>query len=198
MSTFKLGITGSIGMGKTQTAEFFRQEGVPVWDADKTVHELYKNGEKGYNAIKAISSSLVNEYEVDRKKLLNYVTENKKILSLVEKQIHPLLKENQKLFIESKTHHKILVFDIPLLFEKNNYWWLDATLVVRANEKEQRKRVLERRKMSMKQFNYVNSKQISTDEKCKLADFIVDTDKGFSHAKIQVKEIIEIIKGKIL
>ena len=115
MLPFKLGITGSIGMGKTQTAKFFFQEGIPVWDADKTVHKLYKKGEDGYNAIKSFSNLYVNTYEVDRKKILKESLKQKDLLSKIESKIHPLLKKNRNPQLNVRRFFKWGVFKHPLL-----------------------------------------------------------------------------------
>ena len=104
MLPFKLGITGSIGMGKTQTAKLFFQEGIPVWDADKAVHKLYKKGEDGYNAIKNFSSLYVNTYEVDRKKILEESLNQMDLLSKIESKIHPLVKKNRNYLKNSSLH----------------------------------------------------------------------------------------------
>ncbi len=193
MQPFKLGITGCIGMGKTQTAQFFKNEGIPVWDADETVHQLYRKGEEGYSAIKDISNSYVNKTEVNRKKILEAIDQNKDLLLKIEEKIHPIVKKKRDGFIRKLNHHSILVFDIPLLFETGEYEWLDGILVVKTNPREQQRRVLERGKMTIEQFNEFNSKQIDIEEKCKLADFVIETDLGFNHAQSEVKRIIELI-----
>ena len=196
MLPFKLGITGSIGMGKTQTAKFFSQEGIPVWDADKTVHKLYKKGEDGYDAIKNLSKLYVNNYEVDRKKILEASIKQKDLLSKIESKIHPLLKKNRNEFIEKNKSHPIITFDIPLLFENGESGWFDGVLVVKTNPIEQERRVLKRGTMTKEQFQKINSKQINIEKKCQLADFIVETDLGLRHVKTEVKKIIQIILEK--
>ncbi len=196
MLPFKLGITGSIGMGKTQTAKFFFQKGIPVWDADKAVHKLYKKGEDGYDAIKEFSNRYVNTHEVDRKKILEESLKQKDLLSKIESKIHPLLKKNRNEFIDQHKHHPIIIFDIPLLFESSEREWLDGVLVVKTNPIEQERRVLERGTMTKEQFQKINSKQINIDEKCQLADFIIETDLGLRHVKTEVKKIIQIILKK--
>ena len=196
MLPFKLGITGSIGMGKTQTAKFFFQEGIPVWDADKTVHKLYKKGEDGYDAIKKFSNLYVNTYEVDRKKILKESLKQKDLLSKIESKIHPLLKKNRNEFIDKNKHHPIITFDIPLLFETGERGWLDGVLVVKTNPIEQERRVLKRGTMTKEQFQKINSKQINIEEKCQLADFIIETDLGLRHVKTEVKKIIQTILKK--
>ena len=196
MLPFKLGITGSIGMGKTQTAKFFSQEGIPVWDADKTVHKLYKKGEDGYDAIKNLSKLYVNNYEVDRKKILEASIKQKDLLSKIESKIHPLVKKNRNEFIEKNKSHPIITFDIPLLFETSELGWLDGVLVVKTSPIEQERRVLKRGTMTKEQFQEINSKQINIEEKCQLADFIIETDLGLRHVKTEVKKIIQIILKK--
>ena len=196
MAPYKLGITGSIAMGKTQTATFFKEKGVPVWDADKTVHKLYQKDRMGYKAIKEISETLVNDNEVDRSEILNRIKKDKKLLGKIEMRIHPLLKDERHKFIKSNKQKPLLVFDIPLLFETHIEKWFDGVLVVKANDEEQERRVLNRGIMSRDQFLQLKSKQMPIKTKCRLATFIIDTDIGMSHAKKEVSKIIEFIKGQ--
>ncbi len=196
MGPFKLGITGSIGMGKTQTASFFKDEGIPVWDADKTVHSLYKKGEEGYNEIKKLSESYVNKKEVDTKKILEDMSVKQNLLQELEGKIHPIVKRKRLDFIEEHSDYPILSFDIPLLFESGDVDWLDSVLVVKASIKEQERRVLKRGRMTREQFRKFNSKQIDIEEKCRLANFIIDTDLGLDHARGEVRKIIETILCK--
>ena len=195
MLPFKLGITGSIGMGKSQTANFFADEGFPVWDADKTVHNIYKRGQEGYDTIKKLSKSYVNNHEVDRKKILESASKKKDLLSEIEVKIHPILKKKRNEFIMKQADKPILIFDIPLLFETGEYDWFDGILVVKTNPREQERRVLKRGSMTKEQFQKINSKQMNIDEKCRLADFIIETDLGFRHVKKEVKKIIQFILG---
>ena len=148
MFPYKLGITGSIAMGKTHTAKLFKSNGVPVWDADETVHTLYQRGHKGYIAIRKISEKLVNEIEVDRKEILNRIKTDKGLLERIEMKIHPLLRKERYKFIKKMQNNTLLVFDIPLLFETKSEEWLDGVLVVMASDKEQERRVLKRGTMS--------------------------------------------------
>ena len=196
MLPFKLGITGSIGMGKSQTANFFADEGFPVWDADKTVHNIYKRGQEGYDTIKKLSKSYVNNHEVDRKKILESASKKKDLLSEIEVKIHPILKKKRNEFIMKQADKPILIFDIPLLFETGEYDWFDGILVVKTNPREQERRVLKRGSMTKEQFQKINAKQINIEEKCQLADFIIETDLGLRHVKTEVKKIIQIILKK--
>ena len=196
MGPVKIGITGSIGMGKTKTASFFLEKGIPVWDADKSVNQLYKRGESGYKAIKKISQSFVNNHQVDRPKLLKEISTNSDLLKQIESKIHPLVKKSRFDFIENNKMAPILVFDIPLLFESSDYKWLDKIIVVTVNVKEQEARVLKRGKMTREQFLELNSKQMPIEEKIKLADYVIQTDFGLLQAKRQVNEIINRVLQK--
>ena len=196
MEPFKLGITGSIGMGKTKTASFFTDEGIPVWDADKTVHNLYQSGEEGYNQIKKLSEAYVNDKEVDRKKILENISIKENLLQEIERKVHPIVRSNRRVFIEKHNDQPILVFDIPLLFESGDVNWLDGILVVKANIKEQERRVLRRGKMTREQFRQVNSRQMDIEEKCRLANFVIDTDLGLDHARDQVRTVIKTLLAK--
>ena len=190
MGSVKIGITGSIGMGKTKTASFFLEKGIPVWDADKSVSQLYKRGESGYEAIKKISRSFVNKDQVDKPKLLKEISANNDLLMQIESKIHPLVKKSRFDFIQNNKTAPILVFDIPLLFESSDYKWLDKIIVVTVNVKEQESRVLKRGKMTQKQFFEFNSKQMPIEEKIKLADYVIQTDFGLLQAKEEVNKII--------
>ena len=196
MGSVKIGITGSIGMGKTKTASFFLEKGIPVWDADKSVNELYKRGESGYKAIKKISQSFVNNDQVDKAKLLKEISADSNLLMQIESKIHPLVKKSRFDFIENNKMAPILVFDIPLLFESSDYKWLDKIIVVTVNVKEQEARVLKRGKMTRKQFFELNSKQMPIEEKIKLADYVIQTDFGLLQAKRQVNKIINRVLHK--
>ena len=196
MAPYKLGITGSIAMGKTQTAMLFKAHGVPVWDADEAVHNLYKKGREGYILIRNISKNFVNEREVDRKAILKQLKKDDGLLKKIEMQIHPLLRKERCNFVELMQNKLLIVFDIPLLFETESEKWLDGVLVVKTSDEEQERRVLKRGTMSKEQFIQIKSKQMPIDVKCSLATFIIDTEFGIPHVKQEVSKIIDFIKGK--
>lgn len=174
---FFLGLTGSIGMGKSTTAQMFRDEGIPVWDADAAVHALYAKGGAGVAAIAALEPEAINEGQVDRGFLRNWILRDTKALKKIENAIHPLVLADREAFLESvqKNGQAIAVLDIPLLFETGADKWLDAVLVVTAPEALQRERVLARESMTEKQFEAMLAKQMPDQEKRAKADFVIET-----------------------
>ena len=118
------------------------------------------------------------------------------MLSQIESKIHPLLKKSRNQFIDKNKHHPIITFDIPLLFETSERSWLDGVLVVKTNPIEQERRVLKRGTMTKEQFQKINSMQINIEEKCQLANFIIESDLGLRHVKTEVKKIIQTILKK--
>jgi len=136
---FLLALTGSIGMGKSTTAKIFANEGIPVWDADAAVHRLYAKGGAGVEAVRHVCPEAVRGGEVDRAALRSWVMQQPDGLSRLEEIIHPLVAADREEFIRNSTA-PILVFDIPLLFEKGSEGEFDAVAVVSAPEVEQRRR----------------------------------------------------------
>lgn len=188
--SYVLGLTGSIGMGKSTTAGFFRDAGVPVWDADAVVHNLYEKGGAGVKAIGAIVESAIKDNMVDRNALRAAVLSDSKLLKKIEAVIHPLVSENRQMFLENHSTG-LVVCDIPLLFETGAEEWLDGVLVVSAGAEIQRKRVLERPGMRVEVFESILAKQTPDAEKRKRADFIIDTGKGLDHAREEVLSLIK-------
>lgn len=192
---FILGLTGSIGMGKSTTAGFFREIGIPVWDADVAVHELYKPGAKGTEALKAICPEAVTGHGVDRKILKETITENSDVLTLIEAAIHPLVAENRAGFLARAADEKkdIVVCDIPLLFETGADKWCDAVLVVSAPESIQAQRVLDRLGMTKETLDILLSKQMPDADKKKRADFVFETN-TLDAVRDAVNELIRTIR----
>lgn len=187
----KVGLTGSIGMGKSTTAEFFRKLGCSVFDSDKVVHELY-SGRAAPRIEDAFPGTVVDGV-VDRKKLLARVVGNSKNMSILERIIHPLVREETQKFFEDskKCGAKIALVDIPLLFETGAENQFDRVVVVTADERHQRDRVLSREGMTREVFQDILSRQLPDADKRKKADFLVDTGRGLEAAEAQVKAIIE-------
>lgn len=173
MKTFRLGLTGSIGMGKSSTAAIFAAEGIPVWDADAAVHRLYQNG-LGAEALRADFPEAVDGPLVSRETLKYLLTRNPNLMSKLEAAIHPLVGQDRDGFIAS-CRSDILVLDIPLLFEKSGDTLCDAVLLVTAPTELQRKRVLSRPNMTEKQLEFILSRQMPDKEKRSRADHIVET-----------------------
>ncbi len=189
----KLGLTGSIGMGKSTTAQFFKDFGVPVWDADAEVHKLYAQGGAAVASIAALAPAAVQAGAVDRSLLKAEIAKNPQLLGQIEATLGPLLARSRQDFL---TNHKnpLLLFDIPLLFETDAESWLDYVLVVTAPESVQRARVLARGTMDEALFATILARQMPDAEKRALADFVFDTSSGFDHTQAEVKALIETLE----
>ena len=185
-------------MGKTTVSNMFRDLGVQVWCADNEVNELYKvNG----SATKILSNefpSIVTKSGVDKKKLRTLIHKDNAILKKVERIVHPLLEHSKVDFIRSNKDLPLIIFDIPLLFEKEQERNFDAVLVVTASELTQKKRVLSRRNIKEKDFQLIKRNQMNEQEKIKRADFLINTDKSLQETKQDVLEIYQKIKGSLI
>jgi dephospho-CoA kinase len=190
---FILGLTGSIGMGKSATAKMFAEEGVPVHDADAAVHRLYEGPAAA--AIEAAFPGATVNGKVDREKLGRQVLGNGVALKKLESIVHPLVLADREQFLAEakKGGAKVAVLDIPLLFETGGNAGVDAVVVVDAPAAVQRARVLERPGMTVEKFENLLAKQIPAEEKRARADFVVDSSKGFDAAREQVREILKTI-----
>lgn len=193
-----LALTGSIGMGKSTTAMMFAEEGVPVWDADSVVHELYGAGQPGSAAIAAIAPDAVGPAGVDRAKLRAAIIEDGAILKRVEAVIHPLVGKDRASFLDRArvAGHALVVVDIPLLFEGGGERNVDGVVVVTAPAAVQRERVLSRPNMTGEAFEAILSKQVPDAVKRQKADHLIDTSFGMDHARHRVREIIADVTGK--
>ena len=190
---FILGLTGSLGMGKSTTARFFAEEDVPVHDADAVVHRLY-DGEAA-PAIEAAFPGTTAGGKVDRDKLAARVLGDGAALKRLEAIVHPLVQEaERRLLAEAETRgEKVVVLDIPLLFETGGEKRVDAVVVVSAPPDVQRARVLERPGMTADKLDAILAKQMPDDEKRRRADFVVDTSRGFEAARADVRAILDAI-----
>ncbi|QBF29600.1 dephospho-CoA kinase [Thalassococcus sp. S3] len=191
---FKLGLTGSIGMGKSTTARLFKEEGCDIWDADAAVHRLYAKGGRAVAAMSAAFPEAVVEGSVSRERLKTLLSRDPAALTRIEKIVHPLVAEDRAEFL-AQSVADIVVFDIPLLFEKGGEKHLDAVACVSVGPEIQRKRVLERGTMTEDQFRHILSKQMPDAEKRAKADFVIITD-TLEHARAQVHTIVEQIKDR--
>ena len=190
----KIGITGSIGMGKSTVSSIFRNNNIKVWDADFEVHKLYKNGKDGYNSIISIYPELKDKVEINRKKLSNLLREKKIDLKLIEEIIHPLLIRSREEFIKKNKKDKFLIFDIPLLYETKAYIWLDYVINVFCSKKNQIERLKQRENFDIKKINYLISKQISVNQKNKKADYVINTDQDLKQVERQVINFIKTMR----
>ena len=190
----KIGITGSIGMGKSTVSSIFRNNNIKVWDADFEVHNLYKKGEEGYNSIISIYPELQDKEEINRKKVSYLLREKKIDLKLIEEIIHPLLIKSREKFIKKNEREKILIFDIPLLYETNAQIWLDYVITVFCSKKNQIERLKKRDDFDTRKINYLLSKQIPVNKKNKKADFVINTDQNMQQVEKQVVNIIKTMR----
>jgi dephospho-CoA kinase len=187
---FVLGLTGSLGMGKSTTTKFFAEEGVPVHDADAAVHRLY-DGEAA-PLIETAFPGTTTGGKVDRDKLAQRVLNDTAAIEKLEAIVHPLVRAAEKRFL-SEAERKgaaVAVLDIPLLFETGGDKRCDAVVVVSAPADMQRTRVFERPGMNEQKFAAILAKQMPDGEKRSRADFVVDTSKGFDAAHAQVRDIL--------
>jgi dephospho-CoA kinase len=190
---YRLGLTGSIGMGKSTTAKMFAAEGCAVWDADAAVHRLYGVGGLAVAPMKAAFPRAVIDGAVSREVLKEIIGADVKALAEIEKIVHPLVAADRAQFAETAASD-ILVFDIPLLFEKGSEHMMDAVVVVTVDETTQRARVLERGTMTEAQFEAIRAKQIPDVEKRARADYVITTD-TLAGAEAQVKAIVKEIRA---
>jgi dephospho-CoA kinase len=197
-----VGLTGSIGMGKTETAKMFARHGVPVCDSDATVHALYDKGGSAVGPVGAAFPGVVVDGRVDREKLSREVVGKPEALRKLETIVHPLVAMTQRDFLDKAqaSGAKMVVLDIPLLFETGGEARVDVIVVVSAPADVQRKRVLERPGMTAEKLDAILLKQTPDETKRARADFVVDTSLGLAHAEAQVVAIIDALKhrrGKI-
>ena len=197
-SSFILGLTGSIAMGKTTVSNMFRKLGVPVWCADNEVKNLYKKSGEATKKIFKKYPGVVTEEGIDKTKLKNLIHRENKILREIEEIVHPLLEDSKINFLESNKHLSLVIFDIPLLFENDLAEFFDAVLVVTASSSTQRNRVLSRQNMTDRDFQLIKKNQISEKEKIKRADFLINTDKSLTETKKEVVQLQKQITGMLL
>lgn len=186
-----LGLTGSIGMGKSTTARMFAEAGVPVHDSDAAVHRLY--GGEAAAQVEALFPGTTVNGSVDRERLAKVVVDDPRALRKLERLIHPLVRQDADRFVE--THRQkgtpLVVLDIPLLFETGGTDRVDRILVVTAPYEIQRERVLARPEMTEEKFKKILAQQVPDADKRKRADFLIDTSLGMEAAREAVHRIID-------
>ncbi|WP_300549557.1 dephospho-CoA kinase [Roseovarius sp.] len=193
--TFKLGLTGSIGMGKSTTAQMFVEEGCALWDADAAVHRLYAAGGAAVGPIAAVFPDAIEEGAVSRRRLKEIISNDQGALQVLEMIVHPLVARDRQEFIDNCTA-EICVFDIPLLYETGNDRMMDAVACVTISPELQRERVLSRGTMTLAQFEAIRDKQLPDAIKRERANYVIETD-TLEHAREQVQSVLADIRKKI-
>jgi dephospho-CoA kinase len=190
---FILGLTGSIGMGKSTTAGFFREAGVPLHDSDAVVHRLY-DGE-AVAAVEAAFPGVAVDGRIDRTRLSGKLVGNPDAIKRLESIVHPLVRAVTQRFIEEQAARgaRVIVLDIPLLFETGGEKNVDAVVVVSAPAGVQRERVLRRAGMTAERLDALLARQMSDAEKRARAHFVVDSSRSFDSARAQVHGILRAI-----
>lgn len=188
-----IGLTGSIGMGKTETTKIFANLGIPVFDSDAAVHRLLGQGGAAVDAVEASFPDVKKGKKIDRELLGQIVFGDDKALTKLEKILHPLVSEKRKEFIR-KQKGDIVLSDIPLLFEKGYEDEFDYIIVVSAPHDVQKQRVLSRPNMTEDRLNDILAKQLPDNLKRAKADFIIQTDRGLDYARHQVEDILKQIR----
>lgn len=186
-----LGLTGSIGMGKSTTAKLFIEAGVPVYDADATVHQLYEG--EAVAAIEAAFPGTTVNGKVDRTLLSPKVVHDAEAMKRLESIVHPMLRAHHQKFLDDaeRSGAPVAVVDIPLLYETGGENRVDAVLVVTTAPETQRERILARDGMTPEKLDAILTRQVPDAEKRKRADFVVDTSHGLEPVRTQIREILE-------
>jgi dephospho-CoA kinase len=190
-----LGLTGSIGMGKSTTAKLFAEAGVPVYDADASVHRLYEG--EAAPAIEAAFPGTTSDGKVDRKKLSARVVHDQAAIKQLEQIVHPMLGASRKKFFDDAelSGAPVVVVDVPLLFETGGEKRVDAVVVVTTSPENQRERIMARGAMTQEALDSILARQMPDAEKRQRADFVVDTSHGLDPVRAQIKDILaEVVK----
>jgi dephospho-CoA kinase len=186
-----LGLTGSIGMGKSTTAKLFAEAGVPVYDADATVHQLYEG--EAAPAIEAAFPGTTAGGKVDRQKLSARVVHDPAAMKQLEQIVHPMLGASRQKFFEEaeRAGAPVTVVDVPLLYETGGEKRVDAVVVVTTSPENQRARIMARGTMTSEALDSILARQLPDAEKRKRADFVVDTSHGLDPVRAQIRDILQ-------
>lgn len=193
--SFVLGLTGSIGMGKSTTARMFAEAGVPVWDADAAVHRLYAPDGAAVAPLAELCPEALVEGGISREALKDWIARDKTALKRIEQVVHPLVAQDRAAFLRAHEADPLVVLDIPLLFETGAEGQVDAIAVVSAPAEVQRERVLSRGTMSEAQFETILAKQLADAEKRARADFVIETT-SLEGARAAVQDVIRQIRQR--
>jgi dephospho-CoA kinase len=185
-----LGLTGSIGMGKSTTAKLFAEAGVPVYDADAAVHRLYEG--EAVPAIEAAFPGSTVDGKVDRARLSAKVVHDPAAMKRLEQIVHPMLGASRKKFFEDaeRSGALVAVVDVPLLYETGGEKRVDAVVVVTTTPEVQHQRILARDNMTAEKLDAILARQLPDAEKRKRADFVVDTSHGLDPVRIRIRDIL--------
>ena len=190
-----LGLTGSIGMGKSTTAKLFAEAGVPVYDADATVHRVYEG--EAVPAIEAAFPGTTSDGKVDRAKLSAKVVHDPAAIQRLEQIVHPMLRSYHQKFLQDaeQAGAPVVVMDVPLLFETDGEKRVDAVVVVTTAPEVQRERILARGTMTAEMLDAILARQTPDAEKRRRADFVVDTSHGLDPVRVRIRDILaEVVK----
>lgn len=191
-----VGLTGSIAMGKTETANMFANSGVPVHDSDLAVHDLYAKAGAAVAPIKAVFPDFLTENAIDREALARHISKDETALGKIEAIVHPLVSEHRRRFLQQHHHRNtpVVVLDIPLLFETGKDQEVDRIIVVTAPHELQRARALARPGMDEQKFETLLARQMPDQQKREKADYIIETGTSLDHSFKQVTEILKDLK----
>ena len=193
-----IGLTGSIGMGKSETAKMFARAGIAVCDSDALVHQLYERGGAAVLPVTALFPDAFVDGKIDRVALSRLVIGKPDEIGKLERIVHPLVGQAQRDFLlaQANSGAEMVVLDIPLLLEASGPKRVDVVVVVSAPAVVQRSRVLARSGMTLEKFEAIVKKQVPDEIKRSQADFVIDTSQGIEHAENQVKSVIEKLRGR--
>ena len=193
--SFRLGLTGSIGMGKSTTAQMFAAEGCAVWDADAAVHRLYAKSGAAVEPLARAFPAAIDAGAVSRDRLRSVIASDKAALARIEAIVHPLVRQDREAFAAAATSD-VTVFDIPLLFETGGDAEMDATACVTVPPEVQRERVLARGTMTAEDLDTILSRQMPNAEKCRRATYVIETD-TLETARRQVQNVLTDIRARL-
>jgi dephospho-CoA kinase len=192
------GLTGSIAMGKSETARMFAAQGIPVFDSDAAVHALYEKGGDAVAAIGSIVPSAIIQGGVDRQKLAAMIQAQPSLLPRIESAVHPLVQKMQARFLAdaAAAGSDMALLDVPLLFETGREKDVDVVIVVSAGERLQRERALSRSGMTAEKFDFILSRQMPDEQKRAQADYVIDTSSSLADTAREVERVIADIRAK--
>ena len=195
---FQVALTGSIAMGKSTVSQMFRDEGIPVFDADAAVHEMYAKGGRAVPMIAVHFPDAIVDDAVERMRLSKLVLNDPDAISKLEQLVHPLVHEEQRRFLEAarQAGAPLVLFDIPLLYEGNRTNEFDAVIVVSAPAAVQRERALARPGMTSEKFESILARQVPDKEKCRQADFVISTGVSLDETRLAVKQVISELRHR--